>query len=101
MDRFVVIGEAAQALGVSMTTLRRWEAAGKLLPEHTAGGYRRYDLRKLRPNWFGAAASATRSTGAYARVSSPLVGHRCTLATVWRTVMFSKARLNTQGTAVR
>ena len=39
MVRFVGIGEAAAALGVSITTLRRWEASGKLAAEHTAGGW--------------------------------------------------------------
>jgi putative resolvase len=34
MERIVGIGEAADALGVSITTLRRWEAAGKLSVEH-------------------------------------------------------------------
>ncbi|MCG5517253.1 MerR family transcriptional regulator, partial [Ectothiorhodospira sp. 9100] len=43
MKRLVSIGEAAKALGVSITTLRRWEASGRLVPEHTAGGHRRYD----------------------------------------------------------
>ncbi|MHB8346650.1 MAG: MerR family DNA-binding transcriptional regulator, partial [Acidiferrobacterales bacterium] len=33
MDRYVAIGEASVALGVSITTLRRWEAEGKLIPE--------------------------------------------------------------------
>jgi predicted site-specific integrase-resolvase len=70
MERFVGIGEAARALGVSVTTLRRWEVAGKLLPEHTAGGHRRYDLRKLKPDWFRAQADTERRTVAYARVSS-------------------------------
>jgi len=36
-------------LGVSILTLRRREAAGKLVAKHTAGGYRRDDLAKLRP----------------------------------------------------
>ena len=70
MDRYVGIGEAAQALGVSITTLRRWEADGKLAAEHTAGGHRRYDLTKLRPEMYHAAADAARKTIAYARVSS-------------------------------
>jgi len=39
MDRLITIGQAAKALGVSITTLRRWEAEGKLLPEHTVGSY--------------------------------------------------------------
>ena len=70
MDRYVGIGEAAEVLGVSMTTLRRWEADGKLAAEHTAGGHRRYDLAKLRPELYRAAADAARKTIAYARVSS-------------------------------
>lgn len=70
MDRLVGIGEAAQALGVSITTLRRWEAAGRLNAEHTAGGHRRYDLAKLRPEMFRTVDAANRRTVAYARVSS-------------------------------
>ena len=45
-DGFVSIGEAAQSLGGSIITLRRWEREGKLVPEHTSGGHRRYDLAK-------------------------------------------------------
>ena len=71
MERIVSISEAAEVLGVSITTLRRWEAAGKLVAEHTAGGHRRYDLAKLRPELFRAACQGKRKTIAYARVSSP------------------------------
>ncbi|MCY0858745.1 MerR family transcriptional regulator [Cupriavidus sp. D39] len=46
------IGEAAGALGVSVTTLRRWEANGKLIAAYMAGGHRRYDLTKLRPDLY-------------------------------------------------
>ena len=70
MERLVSISEAAKALGVSITTLRRWEASGKLAAEHTAGGHRRYDLAKLKPELFRAEADAQRRTVAYARVSS-------------------------------
>jgi excisionase family DNA binding protein len=41
----VSIGEAAKALGVSITTLRRWEASGRIQAEHTVGGHRRYGSR--------------------------------------------------------
>lgn len=64
------MGEAAEALGVSITTLRRWEASGRLAAEHTAGGHRRYDLAKLKPEMFRAEVDAQRRTIAYARVSS-------------------------------
>jgi len=46
MERLIGIGEAAQALGVSITTLRRWATSGKLVPNVTAGGHRRYELAK-------------------------------------------------------
>ncbi|MDL2408498.1 helix-turn-helix domain-containing protein, partial [Rhizobium calliandrae] len=39
MGTFVSIGEAAEVLGVSITTLRRWEAEGRLVAEHTPGGH--------------------------------------------------------------
>jgi putative resolvase len=69
MDRIVSIGEAAEALGVSISTLRRWETQGRLVPERTIGRQRRYDLAKLKPDLFHAP-SAPRKTLAYARVSS-------------------------------
>lgn len=69
MDRYVAIGEASEMLGVSITTLRRWEAEGKLIPERTAAGHRRYDLAKLKPELFHSAQDERR-TVAYARVSS-------------------------------
>jgi len=68
--RLVPIREAAEALGVSTQTLRRWEREGRLLPdERTAGGRRRYDLARLKPELFHAAPQ-DRKTIAYARVSS-------------------------------
>jgi putative resolvase len=72
LRRFVPIGEAAQALGVSIATLRRWEESGKLADgsvERTEGGQRRYDLAVIRPELF-RASTVDRQTIAYARVSS-------------------------------
>ncbi|MDE2254658.1 MAG: recombinase family protein, partial [Betaproteobacteria bacterium] len=70
--RLVPIQDAADALGVSAQTLRRWEREGRLLPdERTAGGRRRYDLARLKPELFRAADESARRTVAYARVSSP------------------------------
>ena len=68
MSRLCTIGEAARLLGVSIPTLRRWEESGKLVPERTAGKHRRYDITKLKPEL--AIADTTRTTIAYARVSS-------------------------------
>lgn len=70
MDRFISISEAAAALGVSVTTLRRWEADGRIVAERSAGGHRRYDLAKLRPDLVRQREDAQRRTVAYARVSS-------------------------------
>ena len=62
----VKIGEAAALLGVSVVTLRKWEASGELVPARkTAGGTRFYavtDLMEL--------GDADAPTVCYARVSS-------------------------------
>ena len=70
MDRLVPIGEAAKILGVAITTLRRWDKTGRLTPEKTASGHRRYDILKLKPEMYRAAQNEERKTIAYARVSS-------------------------------
>jgi putative resolvase len=69
MERLVAIKIAAQALGVSVVTERRWEAEGGLIPERTCGGQRRYDLARQKLDRY-AVRSADRRTIAYARVSS-------------------------------
>lgn len=69
MDKLVTIHEAAEILGVSNTTLRRWEASWKLIPERTAGNQRRYRLSQINPALV-RNAEADRKTIAYARVSS-------------------------------
>ena len=59
-------------LGVSISTLRRWDAAGKLVPERAPSGRRRYrvsDVATFNPLGVDTAA-LTRKTVAYARVSS-------------------------------
>ncbi|MEK7111293.1 MAG: MerR family DNA-binding transcriptional regulator, partial [Patescibacteria group bacterium] len=46
------ISQAAELIGVSADTLRRWEEEGLYQPVRTSGGQRRYDvssLKKLRP----------------------------------------------------
>ena len=39
-DRHVRIGQAAEMLGVTVDTLRRWEAEGRLAVDRTGGGQR-------------------------------------------------------------
>lgn len=47
----VAIGAAARILGVSVSTVRRWEADGHVASQRTPGNQRRYlvaDLMRLR-----------------------------------------------------
>jgi excisionase family DNA binding protein len=70
MDKLLTVAEAAELLGVSGNTLRRWEREGKLVPdERTAGNQRRYRLSSVRPEMV-RNDDRKRSTVAYARVSS-------------------------------
>ena len=65
----ISIGKAAQELGVSKETLRRWEQSGKITSERTPKGHRRYDSSKLR-SIDPKKIPSTKKTIAYARVSS-------------------------------
>ncbi len=69
MDKILAISEAADILGVSVTTLRRWEKEGKLTSERTPAGHRRYDLSKIKPGLLRTEGVSIK-TIAYARVSS-------------------------------
>jgi len=75
MDRLVSIGEASKILGVSITTLRRWDKMGRLTPEKTTSGHRRYDISKLKPEVYREPNQDEKKTIAYARVSSHTQKH--------------------------
>lgn len=62
------ITEAAKFLGVDISTLRRWEDSGKIKPERTPGGHRRYDKDMLIS--LSNKKKNIKLTIAYARVSS-------------------------------
>lgn len=65
-SRLVKIGAAAELLGVSIDTLRKWEKTGELIPDRkTQGGTRFYDATKL----LGLGDTDSPTVG-YARVSS-------------------------------
>ena len=66
----ISIGQAAKELGVSISTLRRWEAEGKIQSERTPKGHRRYDLAQLRGLKPYETSRTNRPTLCYARVSS-------------------------------
>ena len=64
MNRFIGISEMAKRLGVSISTLRRWEDEGRAPPSiRTEGGQRRYEVKGEKP------AKLLKTIG-YARVSS-------------------------------
>ena len=69
MNKLLSIAEAANLLGVSTQTLRRWEKEGKICPkERTKGNQRRFNIDELRPNLNHKPCSKI-SIG-YARTSS-------------------------------
>jgi excisionase family DNA binding protein len=48
LSDYLTVGEAAAKLGVSRSTLRNWDRAGKLSPHrHPVNGYRLYDPVEL------------------------------------------------------
>ena len=69
---FVSIGEASSLIGVSVSTLRRWEKENRFHPVfRTKGKHRRYDVDQIRADFFCAnSEKKTRYNVAYARVSS-------------------------------
>ena len=69
MGKRITISGASKELGVSVSTLRRWDKSGKLSPEKTASGHRRYDIAVLKPEPFRAISQEERKTMVYARVS--------------------------------
>ncbi len=64
MKTFLSVGQASKILGVSVSTMRRWEKEGKLCADkRTFGLHRRYEKEKLEKN-------EERVSIGYARVSS-------------------------------
>ena len=70
------ISQASAFVGVSQVTLRRWERQGKIYPEYTLGGHRRYSRKYLiqmrRGNFDPISISISNNgiTYIYARVST-------------------------------
>ena len=70
MDKLLSILEASKLLGISRSTLRRWEREGKIKPDaRTSGNQRRYRLSSISPE-ICHKDTAKKKTLAYARVSS-------------------------------
>ena len=71
-SNLIDISEAAQRLGVTMITLRRWDALGKLKSVRTLGNHRRYRLEEIEAivNSVEVVQSAQRNAFIYCRVST-------------------------------
>ena len=68
---YASISEAAQLLGVSVSSIRKWEALHKIKPAYrTPGGHRRYLITDLKEKFGLITDALSRITVAYARVSS-------------------------------
>lgn len=46
-DEYISIGKVSQVLGVTIVTLRNWEAKGYLIPQQTPNGHRRYSICQI------------------------------------------------------
>ncbi|MEZ9903921.1 IS607 family transposase [Vibrio breoganii] len=68
MNKYLSVGEAAEMLGVSVPTVRRWQKAGKIQESHrTIGNHRRFSIQSLRAL---LGINFERKVVGYARVSS-------------------------------
>lgn len=47
IEEHISIGKASQKLGVTIDTLRKWEAKGLLIPQRTPSGHRRYSITQI------------------------------------------------------
>lgn len=64
----VSIGKAAKEAGVTVTTLREWDKAGKVVSERTPGGHRRYDIESVL-SYANRNKNCEKITAIYSRVS--------------------------------
>jgi len=72
---YLSIGQAADMIGVSVSTLRRWEFEGKFYPDfRTCGAHRRYSLARIKAEILQEPSESNEvimdETVCYARVSS-------------------------------
>lgn len=83
MDRSIRVGEAADLLGVSVDTLRRWTASGRLRVRRSAGDQRlvslsdirdlQAELRQKRPRPIVAQSARNRFPGVVTKVEKDRV----------------------------
>lgn len=69
MSKKYRIGEFAERVGRATSTIRRWEAEGRIAPKRTATGQRYFDESDVR-SALGLTSPGSRLTVVYCRVSS-------------------------------
>jgi len=71
-SNLIDISEAAHRLGVTLITLRRWDASGKLKPVRTFGNHRRYRIEDIEAivNSVEVVQSVKKNASIYCRVST-------------------------------
>lgn len=83
--KYLAIGEAAEAMGVSIDTLRRWDAEGKFRPAYISPGKHRY-YRKLDIDLYLNDIFALAEVWAVSpRAEQPAAGFYCQLKPVFQT----------------
>ena len=63
MSNLIGVKEAAELLGVSTKTIRRWEADGKIYSTRTEGGHRRFNVSDLLGNKSDASMTVAYAPG--------------------------------------
>lgn len=87
MSDYLTVQQAAEKLGVSTKTVRRWETEGKIESLRTSGGHRRFKLKTIDPE----ANKLSKKTIFYIVSSAVSAG----LVTYWLTKSHYQSQLST------
>jgi excisionase family DNA binding protein len=91
-EQTVPLGEAADALGISTSTLRRWADCGRIRAVRTAGGHRRFPVSELQRLKSAPALLAPPALRPTPLPSAPLVGLGALLVQEGRPIAGTAAR---------
>jgi diguanylate cyclase (GGDEF)-like protein/excisionase family DNA binding protein len=92
-EQTVPLGEAAEALGLSTSTLRRWADSGRIRAVRTAGGHRRFPVSELQRLKSAPALLAPPALRLTPLPSAPLIAVHALLAQDGGPIAGAAARL--------
>ncbi|MDX6714703.1 MAG: hypothetical protein QOH30_1261 [Baekduia sp.] len=92
-EQTVPLGEAAEALGLSTSTLRRWADSGRIRAVRTAGGHRRFPVSELQRLKSAPALLAPPALRLTPLPSAPLIAVHALLAQDGGPIARAAARL--------